>query len=133
MKTQVAVVRGEQPSKIVETALDLIGAKGLITSRDSVLIKPNYVSAQPPSTGITTDSRIVESLIEFVKAAGVREITVSEGGAGDTDRAFDVVGIRDVVARQKVKLVNLNRDSTVSVKPPQALALHEVKDRKSVV
>lgn len=126
MKTEVAVVRGKQPSKMVETALELIGAKRLITSMDNVLIKPNYVSAQPPSTGITTDCRIVESLIEFVNSVGVKDITVGEGGSGDTDRAFDVVGVRDVVARQKVRLVNLNRDSTVSIKIQQALALHEV-------
>lgn len=133
MKTVVAVVRGKQPSKMVETALELIEAKRLIVSNDNVLIKPNYVSPQPPSSGITTDSRLVESLIEFAKSGGVKDITVGEGGSGDTERAFDVVGIRDVVARQKVRLVNLNRDSTVNVKIQQALALHEVNIVKTAI
>jgi len=91
-----------------------------------VLIKPNYVVAKHPSTGITTDSRVLESIIEFVKKSGVKDIVVGEGGAGDTERAFDVVGIREVTSRQEVRLVNLNRDSRVTVRIPQPLALKEV-------
>mgnify|MGYP001091465348 CR=1 FL=1 len=93
---------------MVERALELIGAKQLITPKDKVLLKPNYVVAKHPSTGVTSDSH------------------VGEGGAGDTERAFDVVGIREVTARQKVRLVNLNRNSRVNVKVPKLLALEEV-------
>ena len=125
-KASVAIVRGKQPSKMVETALELIGAKGLVKPTDKVLIKPNYVVAKHPSTGITTDSRVLESIIEFVKGHGGKDIVVGEGGAGDTERAFDVVGIREVTARQKVRLVNLNRDSRVNVRIPRSLALKEV-------
>lgn len=127
MKTSsVAIVKGKRPSKMVEEAFRLIKAEKLIKQEDKVLIKPNYVSAKHPLTGITTDSRIVESLIEFVKNSGVKDIIVGEGGAGDTDRAFDVVGIRSVIKRQGVSLVNLNQDSRVQVTIPQALSLHEV-------
>jgi uncharacterized protein (DUF362 family) len=125
-KTSVAIVKGKQPSKMIERALELIVAKELIKPEDKVLIKPNYVDAKHPSTGITTDSRVVESLIEFVRSLGVKEIIVGEGGSGDTERAFDVVGIRDVTARQKVKLVNLNQDLMIRVRVPQAFLLHEV-------
>jgi uncharacterized protein (DUF362 family) len=111
---------------MVKTALELIGAEGLIKPTDKVLIKPNYVVAKHPSTGITTDSRVLESIIEFARSCGGKDIVVGEGGAGDTDRAFDVVGIREVTARQKVRLVNLNRDSRVNVRIPQSLALKEV-------
>jgi len=53
-------------------------------------------------------------------------MVVGEGGAGSTERAFHVVEIRDVTARQKVRLVNLNRDLRVKVKVPKPLALEEV-------
>jgi len=124
--TSVAIVRGDDPKRMVERSLELMGAKRLITPKNKVLLKPNYVVAKHPSTGITTDSNVVESLIEFVKSLGIKDIVVGEGGAVDTERAFDVVGIRDVTARQKVKLVNLNRDSRVNVKVPRPLALEEV-------
>ncbi len=91
-----------------------------------MLIKPNYVVARSPSTGISTDSRVVDSLIGFAKSVGAREIVVGEGGAGDTDRAFDVVGIRDVTVRHGVRLVNLNRDRRVKVNISSSLALEEV-------
>jgi uncharacterized protein (DUF362 family) len=126
MTTSVAIVKGKQPPKMVDEALKLIKAEKLIKPKDEVLIKPNYVSAKHPSTGITTDSRIVEELIKFVKNSGVMNVIVGEGGAGDTERAFDVVGIRGVTKSQGARLVNLNQDSRVQVRIPQAWALHEV-------
>jgi len=125
-KCSVAVIKGKEPIQMVKESLELIGAKGLITSEDRVLIKPNYISAQPPSTGVTTDPRVVEGIIKFVKDLGVKDIVVGEGGAGDTEIAFDIVGIRDVVSRQKTMLVNLNVDRRVNVKILQALALQEI-------
>jgi len=126
MKVSVAVVKGEDPHEMLEKALGLIGAERLISWEDAVLIKPNYVVAKHPSTGITTDSRIIDGLIKFVKDLGVENIIVGEGGAGDTERAFDVVGIREVVKRWGVKLVNLNSDNRINVRAPHALALREV-------
>jgi uncharacterized protein (DUF362 family) len=123
---KVAIVKGKDPPKMVKRALELIGAKDLVKPEDRVLIKPNYVVAKHPSTGVTTDSRIVESIIEFVKRFKVKDLVVGEGGAGNTDKAFGVVGIRDVVERQKVKLINLNQDSRIKVKIPQPLALKDV-------
>lgn len=125
-KASVAIVKGKQPSKMVETALELIGAEGLIKPTDKVLIKPNYVVAKHPSTGITTDSRVIESIIEFVKSCGAKDTVVGEGGAGDTERAFDIVGIREVTACQNVRLVNLNREPRVNVRILQPFALKEV-------
>jgi uncharacterized protein (DUF362 family) len=124
--TSVAVIKGEQPAKMVNQALDLIDAHEFIQPDDKVLIKPNYVMAKHPSSGITTDSRIVESLIEFVKQVGVTDIIVGEGGAGNTEKAFDIVGIREVVKRQQVQLVNLNRDRRINVSLKHPLALGEV-------
>jgi uncharacterized protein (DUF362 family) len=131
--TSVAIVKSQQIPGIVDEALELIGVEGLIRPEDRVLIKPNYVVAKHPSTGITTDSAIVEGVIEFVKKAEASYIVVGEGGSGDTERAFDVVGIRDVTARQNVRLVNLNRDPRVNVELPQPLALKEVGVAKTAV
>lgn len=132
-KVRVAVVKGENPSEMVAKALKPIGYENLVKPEDNVLIKPNYVAAKPPSTGITTDSEIIENIIALVKEVGVKEIIVGEGGAGDTEKAFDVVGIRDVAARQKVKLVNLNKDERVNIKIPNAKFLKEVGIAKTAL
>jgi len=52
----VAIVKGKRPSVMIRRALDLIGAEELLSPKDRVLVKPNYVVARHPSTGITTDS-----------------------------------------------------------------------------
>ncbi len=110
---------------MVNRALDLLEIEGLFTGSDRIIVKPNYVFAKPPSAGITTDSRVVESLVEFAKASGA-EVKIAEGGAGDTERAFDVVGIREVAARQGVDLVNLNRDARRNIRIEDGMALREV-------
>jgi uncharacterized protein (DUF362 family) len=118
---------------MVVKALDLIGFKNLFKAEERVLIKPNYVVAKHPSTGITTDSRVVEGIIELLKKFKVKDIVVGEGGAGDTEKAFNLVGIRDVIFRQKVDLINLNRDQRVNVKFKQPLAFCEVGIAKTSI
>lgn len=125
-KTKVVIVRGQNPFDIVDKALKLIDTEKLISPNDQVLIKPNYVVAKHPSTGITTDSQIIEGIIKRLKGYKVNDIIVGEGGAGNTDRAFDITGIREVVNRQGVRLVNLNQDSRIKVRVPQPLALQEI-------
>lgn len=130
---KVAIVKGQSPKAMVRRSLELIGANELIASDDRVLIKPNYICAKHPSTGVTTDSRVVEALIEFVEECGCREITVGDGGSGDTDRVFDVVGIKEVAARHGVRLIDLNDDERVEVSVPNALALPSVSVAKTVL
>lgn len=125
-KVKVAVIRGQDPYEMLQKALELVNCQKKVTQEDEVLIKPNYVVAKHPSTGITTDTRIVEGIIAYLKNLGINKITIGEGGAGNTEKAFDVVGIRNVVKRYNAKLIDLNRDKTIIVKIPDALALNEV-------
>jgi len=130
---KVAIVKGQSPKGMVSRSLELIGANELVASNDKVLIKPNYICAKHPSTGVTTDSHVVEALIEFVKERGCREITVGDGGSEDTDRVFDAVGIREIAVQYSVRLIDLNDDERVEVSVPNALALHKVSIAKTVL
>ncbi len=125
-RSKVAIIEGTEPAEMVEKALRLIEAEKLFSPRDRALIKPNYVNPMPPSTGVTTDPRVVEALITFLKRMKVEEIIVGEGGSGDTGYAFDIVGIRDIVKRHGVRLVDLNKDKRVEIRIPNALALSKV-------
>jgi uncharacterized protein (DUF362 family) len=131
-RTEVAIVKGKQPFKMIEKVLHLVEAKDIINSEDCVLIKPNYVVSRHPSSGLTTDSRVIESLIQFVKNIGVKDVIVGEGGAGDTEGAFDVVSISKVASRKKARLVNLNKDERVNMKIPDSIALREVGVARTV-
>jgi len=125
-KTRVAVAKAKNPYEALDRVLKLIEAEKIVKKEDRILIKPNYVVAKHPSTGVTTDSRIIDGIIEFLRKLGKNEIVVGEGGAGDTERAFDIVGIKNIVRKHNVKLINLNEDARIIMKVPNPLALREV-------
>jgi len=132
MKTSVAIVKGKYPSRLMNTVLDMVGAEKLISPEDKVLIKPNCVVAKHSSTGLTTDSRVIENIIEFVKRLGIEELIVAEGGAGrTTEKAFEITGMREVAKRQKIDLIDLNREARIEVKIRQPLELHRVEIAES--
>ncbi|MCW4038944.1 MAG: DUF362 domain-containing protein, partial [Candidatus Bathyarchaeota archaeon] len=74
----VAIVKGANPVETTVKALELIGSDvdRVLSAKKPVLIKPNYINSSPPSTGITTDARVVEGVVTFLKTRGVDEIVV---------------------------------------------------------
>jgi len=132
-KAKVALVKGTEPKTMVLRALSMIEAENIFTKEDKVLLKPNYVRPVKPSTGVTTDSRVVEGIIEFILGVGVQEITIGEGGNRRTDRAFDVTGIREVASRHGIEVVNFNKDEGVEVKFPSARTLEKVRIARTVI
>ncbi|UCE95555.1 MAG: DUF362 domain-containing protein [Candidatus Bathyarchaeota archaeon] len=133
MKTAVAVVKGKYSSGLTKKVLDMVKAERLIHPKDRILIKPNCVVAKSSSTGLTTDPRIIEDTIEFIKHLGTEELVVAEGGAGHTtEKAFDITGMREVARRQGIALIDLNRDTRIEVKIKKPLKLHRIEIAESV-
>jgi len=60
-------------------------------------------------------------------------VVIGKGRAGDTERAFDIVGIREVATGQGIRLVNPNRDDRIKVKVSDPLALNEVGIAKTAL
>lgn len=130
----VAIVRGGSPIDMVSEALEMVGAERAFSTRDQVLVKPNYINASHPSTGITTDGRVVEGVVKFLRERGVENIVIGEGsGVSDTMRAFRVSGVDRVAERWNARLVDLNKDPLVEVRVPDALALKKVNIAKTAL
>lgn len=128
--SRVAVVKGTSPVEMTIRALEMIRSDvdSVLSRRRPVLIKPNYINSQHPSTGITTDGRVVEGIVRFLIEHKVREIIIGEGsGWTDTFQAFKVAGIDAVAERWGVKLVDLSKGKFVEVNPPNPLSLKKVK------
>jgi len=120
---RVAIVKGINPQDMTVEALEMVEAHEALSDEKPVLIKPNYINASHPSTGITTDSRVIEGLVKFLKQHGVKEIIIGEGsGFADTFEAFRVARVDALAKRLNVKLVDLNRDDLLEVSPPSPLA-----------
>jgi len=132
--SRVAIVKGASPQEITVRALEMTDAHEAVPADRPVLIKPNYINARHPSTGITTDSRVIEGVVKFLKMHGVEDIIIGEGsGFADTFEAFKVAGVDAVAERWNVKLVDLNRDEFVEIEPKNPLALRKVKIAKTAL
>ncbi|MEM2169976.1 MAG: DUF362 domain-containing protein [Candidatus Bathyarchaeia archaeon] len=135
MKSVVAIFRGSDPIEITLTALEAIKDKlNFLSDRRQILIKPNYITAQHPSTGITTDGRVVEGIVRFFKGLSRDDIVIGEGsGLANTFEAFKVAGLDEVGKRWNVKLIDLNNDVFIEVYPPNPLALKRVRVAKTAL
>ncbi|MCS7095475.1 MAG: DUF362 domain-containing protein [Nitrososphaerota archaeon] len=134
--SRVAIVKGSDPVNTTLKALEIIGGDALanMPTDKPILVKPNLINAQPPSTGITTDGRVVEGVVRFLMQNGWKNIIIGEGsGFADTFEAFNAAGIDKVAEKWKVKLVDLNRDNFVEVHPSGPLALKRVKLAKTAL
>ena len=119
---------------MVVRALEMVDGDQAVPVEKPVLIKPNYVNTQHPSTGITTDSRVIDGVVAFLRKHDVKEILIGEGtGFGDTLEAFKVAGVDSVAERWKVKMMDLNKDEFVEVEPPNARTLKKVKIAKTAL
>ncbi|MGQ9551075.1 MAG: DUF362 domain-containing protein [Candidatus Bathycorpusculaceae bacterium] len=134
--SQVAIVKGTNPVEITVEALKMVKphVDRVLSVRKPILIKPNYLNSRHPSTGITTDSRVIEGVVKFLKAQGISDVIIGEGsGFADTFEAFKVAGVDAVAERWGVRLVDLNRDEFVEVHPPDPLSLKKVKVAKTAL
>jgi uncharacterized protein (DUF362 family) len=129
-ENRVAIVKGTKPKLMVYKALKMLKWGKELSKDDHVLIKPNCVF---PSVEATTDSRVVEAVIEFLKKNGVENIKIGEGGNPDVERTFTLTGLRDIAHRHSIKLVNFNIDKSVKVDIPFGKALLKVRISKTAL
>ncbi len=134
--SRVAVLKGTSPVETTAKALEMIRSDldTILSSEKPILIKPNYINSKHPSTGVTTDGRVVEGIVKFLRECRVEEIIIGEGsGWADTFQAFEVAGIDKVAERWNVRLVDLNKDEFVEVHPPNPLSLRRVNVAKAAL
>jgi uncharacterized protein (DUF362 family) len=133
-KVKVAVVKGSDPAEMTERALNLVEAWKAIPPNSKVMLKPNYIIDKHPSTGVTTDARVLEGIIRFLKEHEVAAITIGEGsGFADTFKAYRLAGVDEVARRYGVHLVDLNNDEMVEVENPNALTLRKARVAKTAL
>ncbi len=133
---KVAIVKGTSPVETTVKALERIASDvdSVLSGKKPILIKPNYINSKHPSTGMTTDSRVIEGIVKFLRKRKIEKIIIGEGsGFGDTFQAFKVAGVDAVAERWGVKLVDLNKDEFIEVNPPDPLSLGKVRVAKTAL
>jgi uncharacterized protein (DUF362 family) len=112
---EVAVIYGNQVSRMVERLMEKTGALDRLRPDDSVMIKPNLVASRQNWIGVDTDPRVIEGIVKSLRDRGVYRITVGDGsGMGNSaTRAFEYCGYRDLADRYELRLIDLEKDEFV--------------------
>jgi len=114
----VSIVRGEEASKIVPEAIDLMGGiDRFFNSQDFVFIKPNVCGGVPGKVGTFTSIEVISAIVSLLKGR-VGRIAVGEADSSMylADRMLKESGIIDVAERLGIEVVNLSRGDMVEVK-----------------
>ena len=129
-KSRVSITKGNQIAKNVARAIELIGGlKPLIQSHSRVLIKPNLGVALPAKTGVTTDPRVVTTIIQLARDAGAKHVMVGESTVVgfDAGKVFEALKVKTLFERSGAEVVNLDQDPLVEIKIPGGDVLKKIK------
>lgn len=102
-KSQAKDLTYEDIKQLVESAIVQAGGLGFVKDGQTVVLKPNLVTAysdpnamtpaKPTTNGITTDWRIVKAVAEVVRASNPNgKILVMEGSSLPTRKAYSMLG-----------------------------------------
>jgi uncharacterized protein (DUF362 family) len=124
-KAVVVMVHGKEPGAVLRAGLNLLGGiERLEVKGRSVLIKPNVLNDRPPPS--TTSAGVVEAVVEAVRRAGAKQVTVADGSGIirlPTAENLVATGIQGAARRAGATVLALEESPWVCVKPAQARAI----------
>lgn len=137
----VAIIQNEDIKRAVHESLKTIGGiKKLVPPRlgraPTFLIKPNACRPAEPNSGVVTNFRVVEAVIEEVRAVGGIPI-VGESCIGSspqkTEKALRDAGIWKAAEELGAKIVNFDLDEEVKMGIPKGKALKKIGIAKTAL
>jgi len=130
----VSVVQNANVGLAVQKAISLIGGiENFVHPHDKVIIKPNLVMALPSDTGLTTDPRVVQAIVELCRSLDPSDVTIAEGSGGaDTKMAFERCGYSELARKYDIKIIDLNESQTTMVNVPDGKAF-QVLDVPNII
>ena len=113
------VLYGTEPARMVPRLLE--GLEDIFPSdrQVGIALKPNLVVPSPSTTGATTDPRLVDALLGWLRGRGYQDISIMEGswvGERDTHEAYAVCGYTELSRKWDVPLIDLKEDGTRAMK-----------------
>jgi uncharacterized protein (DUF362 family) len=121
-------VSSDLRSSISDSVAALGGIGSFVHSGDSVLLKPNFNSADPfPAS---TDIRFLRDVVQIVLEQDPHSVVIGESSAlnDNTSKIMDKLGVRQIEELSpKVKVIDLNTKEWIQKSNPQARYLKQVK------
>lgn len=134
-KSKVAIVKGQDPERMVKEAISLIGGmEGIVKKGDTVLIKPSICLPLPPEKGDATDPQVVASLVKLAKAAGASRVIVGESGGWGlyVRNNFEISRIGEYAKRAGAELSYFDEEERIEIEIPNGILLRKVSIPKIV-
>lgn len=128
-KSVVSVVKGTDPEKMIEEALDLLGGvTSLIKPGSVVAIKPNAGHNYGPETSVCTSPEVVAATIKVLRKAEPKKIILTEAAAigCDTMECFETSGMRKAAEDAGV-------DKIIDIKSEKDLIKVPIRKAKSAI
>jgi uncharacterized protein (DUF362 family) len=113
---QVAVSRVKQIDKSVREVIDAVQGFNQLKKGDSVVIKPNICRCVDPDGHINTDSRVLQSVIQYTKefTSNIR-VCESDSSKGTSTYRMLYSGTLDIIEQEGVSFLDLSKDKQVEV------------------
>jgi len=147
----VSIVKGEAPLDkekiftLVKEAIDYVGGiETYVKKGDVVVIKPNVFAPYPPP--VTTDRRVMASLVSLARGAGAKRVIVAEGCSYGTQVRRGIRGeilsagklmrrlrIEEAVKEAGGEVLDLIEDERASVEVPGGKVLHKIAYSKTIL
>jgi len=109
----------------VNECFNLVVTKDILDGVKSVLIKPNFLTNAPANTGVTTDFRIITSLIKSFRINGIEKIIIGESSGENKELVFKSLGVYRL-RKYNVSIINFDEGKWIKVKSPTGLILKEL-------
>ncbi len=112
---KVALIKGNDRKANVARALDLIADQIDVSTRERILIKPNFVSTHSQSAATHVDA--VRAVLEFLRRYTSKPITIGESAAmGSASQGYSNYGYLPLVKEFGVRLIDFDDGEHVEVK-----------------
>jgi len=116
----VSIVSSDSSPQSIRKVVDMVGGMHRIVKRgDLVLSKPNFVAPLPEAT---TNLGLVSEIVQEVgECGGEPLIGESSGIEFDTEKTFELLGVKKLANDLGVRLINFEREEFASVKTKHKL------------
>ncbi len=99
---------------VAQLMADLGGMSAWVRPGQTVLLKPNMLSARSPEKAVTTHPEVVRALIRMVKTAGGLPVVADSGmSVMRMEQVWEKTGFKTMCAEESVPLVNLEKSGSV--------------------
>ncbi len=102
----------------LEAAFALIPPDKKIRSGDKVLVKPNFLSAKPAESAVTTHPLVILETCKLLLDLGARVTIGDSPSRGSAQMACGKIGVLDPAKKLGIEIVNFAKPATVEVKDP---------------